>query len=94
MESALEGRQVSYVRSHMQHSLITDKFLLLQKMLVFKLCIIVFNIISISNVFKFCFPSQCSLLRLAFNLPQWSLLSVHLRWEAINRSLKQMFYLD
>lgn len=76
-------RQSGYVRSHTLCSWGRDKFLQLHKMLGLKLCIIVFSIISISCVFKFCFPGQCSLLQLTCNLLHWALSSLHLRREAI-----------
>lgn len=76
-------RQTSHVCSHMLYSLVRDKFLLLYKMLVFKLFIIAFYIISVLCGFKFCIPDQCDLLQLTFNLIYWSLSSIHLRQEAI-----------
>lgn len=56
-------RQTGYVRSHTPCSWGRHKSLQLHKMLGLKLCIIVFSIISISCVFKFCFPGQCNLLQ-------------------------------
>jgi len=67
----------------MLYSLVRDKLPLLFKMLFFKLCIIVFYTILIVCAFKFCFPGQCNLLQLTFNLLHWSLSSVHFRQEAI-----------